>query len=279
MAMDQAGNHSEAILFLNDKGVGKEMLFSEFESVLDEVVGLTDCKNQEMKAVFVQITPQHFVASCVFFLIKFDEDGMADKGWNIPLRHLADNSQYQGPNLGAGSVRLTCYSQCSDQWLENQLWDPSITDECNHFAFIRDAIKRNRLGLLYTESSIDHTIPHKEDEKLSSDLASVISDIQKNNSGNVSAETVKKLTQAFEKKVKDKIEQIENKQKLYLATLEGRHKKEFDKLHGDHQADIQAYKSQLIKLKQLFEQEKSKSEKTIASIQEQCEKLQQQRIA
>lgn len=278
MAMDLAGNFSEAVLFLSDKGVSKEMLFSEFESVLDEVVGLTDCKNKEMKAVFVQITPQHKVTSTVFFLIKFNDEGMADKGWNLPLRHLADSHQFHGPDLGAGPVRLACSSQCSDQWLENQLWDPSITDECNHFAFIRDTIKRNRLGLLYAEPVIDQTLPNKGNETLSSNVSTIISEIQKSKSASISSDLVKKLKAAFEKDFQQKIEQVENKQKLYLATMENRHKREFDKLYGDHQTDTQTYKNQIAQLKKLVEQERKKYEKTLSTFQEQYEKLQQQRV-
>jgi hypothetical protein len=130
---------------------------------------------------------------------------------------------------------------------------------------------------LYTEPAVDQSTQVKGNEKLSSNVATIISEVQKSKNANLSAELVKKLTQAFEKDFQQKLEQVENKQKLYLATMENRHKREFDKLYGDHQVDTQTYKNQILQLKNLFEVEKKKSEKTISTLQEQYEKLQQQR--
>jgi hypothetical protein len=281
MALEQAGNISEAVLFFSDKGVSKEMLFPEFESVLDNVVGLNDCKNQEVRAAFIKITAQHTITSAVFFLIKFNVQGMADNDWNMPLRHLADTNAHFGPDIGAGPVRLVCRSQCSSQWLEDQLWDPEITDECNHFALMRDAIKRNRLGLLYVapETDIPDVASDKKTDKSAATVQAAVDAIGKSKSGSdIDPKAVEKLKEVLEKDLQKKLEEVEHKQKLFLATLESKHKREFDKLHGDHQADIQTYKNQLIKFKGLLEEERTKTQKTITTLQDQLQQTQQQRI-
>lgn len=272
--MSEAESITEAIMFLNHKGVSKEMLFPEFESVLDSIIGLTDCKNQEMHAVFLKITAQLTVTSTVFFNIKFDDSGMADPDWNMPLRHLADTTTFVGPDLGAGPVRLVCRSQCSLQWLEDQLWDPEITDQCNHFAFIRDAAKRNRMGLIYVPAQTD--IPAVELDK----------NDKKDKKTTAAAEVktaVKDAQRSPEKTINDgqaqkQLDELEQKQKLYLATLENRYKRELEKIHSDHQADLQSYKNKLAQFEQLVKNERVKAEKAVAGLQEQLEQAYQQRV-
>ena len=91
----------EAIIFFGNKVVAKEMRYSEFEAVLDGVVGITELANREIYAAYVKITPSLKVHSLVTFQIEFNERGFADEDWNIPLRHLAENAG-PGPDLGAG---------------------------------------------------------------------------------------------------------------------------------------------------------------------------------
>jgi hypothetical protein len=259
--MEQSGSITEAVLFIEDNRVSKEMLFPEFESVLDQVVGLNDCKNKTLQAVFIKITAQLTVTSTVFFMISFDANGMADADWSMPLRFLADARDHYGPDLGAGPIHLVCRSQCNTQWLLDQLWDPEISDECNHFLLIRDAVKRNRLGLIYTPPE--------------SEIPEITSDKKETATAGKSAATA--ASQVTDQELQKKLEEIEHKHKLYFATLESRHKREFDKLHDDYQTDLQVYKNKLIQLKQFVEQEKAKAEKAILTLQEQLHQSQQQR--
>ena len=141
-----AGAYSEAVVFFDGERIVKEMLFMEFEAVLDQVVGLNDFAGREIQAVFLRINPHLWITGAVFFLIEFNPDGHVSRDWNIPLRHLLDTAG-RGPDLGAGSIRLSCRSQCSIAWHQRQLWDPRIEGSDNSFNRLRQAIKRNRLGL------------------------------------------------------------------------------------------------------------------------------------
>jgi hypothetical protein len=143
----------EAICFFGKKAVIKEMRYSEFEAVLDGVVGVSELANKTVNAAYVKINHSLMVHSVVTFTIEFNERGFADEDWNIPLRHLAENAG-PGPDLGAGPIRLACRSQCSVSWYQRELWEPS-QDGVNHFVLLRDAVKRNKLGLIVTDLDND----------------------------------------------------------------------------------------------------------------------------
>jgi len=138
----------EAVMFFNEHGVCREMLFPEFEAVLDAVVGLPDLADQQVRLAYILISPKLEVHSAVFFHLDFDEDGGADPNWNLPLRQLSERGE-PGMDLGAGPVRLVSRSQCPVPWHQMHLWDPEPAD----LLALRDAASRNSLGLLRDEGS------------------------------------------------------------------------------------------------------------------------------
>jgi hypothetical protein len=143
----------EAVVFFRGPGICKEMLFPEFEAVLDGVVNLQEFADQQIRAAYVLISPRLLIRAAVFFCIDFDEDGSADRGWNIPLRHLAERTG-RGPDLGAGPIRLACRSQCPVSWHQMHLWDPKLTGADSELIQLRDRIAGNPLGLLIDEDIV-----------------------------------------------------------------------------------------------------------------------------
>ena len=152
MSMQNKAQMTEAVLFFNERGICKQMLFPEFEALLDNVVSMPEFADEQMRLVYVLINPRLMVRAAVFFYLDFDERGSADSGWNLPLRHLADNAG-RGPDLGAGPIRLACRSQCPVSWHQMHLWDPSLAPGKNDLVQLRDTIKRNALGLLVEEDA------------------------------------------------------------------------------------------------------------------------------
>lgn len=147
----------EAVLFFNDGGICKEMLYPEFEAMLDGVVSMPEFADQQMRVAYVLVNTRLHIRAAVFFYLDFNEDGSADSGWNIPLRNLAERTG-RGPDLGAGPIRLACRSQCPVSWYQMHLWDPELAQGKNHFVMLRDRIKRNQLGLL-VEDEAPQTVP------------------------------------------------------------------------------------------------------------------------
>ncbi|MCP8466615.1 chromosome partitioning protein ParA [Pseudomonas sp. ZM23] len=152
MSMQKKPQMVEAVVFFNDRGVCKEMLYPEFEALLDNVVQMPEYADQQMRLAYVLINSRLMVRAVVFFYLDFDEKGEADRGWNLPLRNLADRAG-RGPDMGAGPIRLACRSQCPVSWHQMHLWDPSLDSGNNHLVQLRDAVKRNHLGVLVEEET------------------------------------------------------------------------------------------------------------------------------
>jgi hypothetical protein len=145
------GALTEAVVFFKDDSVAKEMFFSEFEAVLDDVVGITDFAGDEVQAAFVQIEDSLKILGAVFFTISFDTRGRVTGNWNIPLRHLLDHASY-GPDLGAGPIKVACRSACPVAWYRRQLWDPDMASG-GTFQRMIAAAERNRLGIISDRDS------------------------------------------------------------------------------------------------------------------------------
>ena len=75
----------DAVLFVDQNKVIKEMLLTEFEAVLDGVVGEPEFAGTSAHAVYLKINRRLEIVGAVFFLINFDNKGSADRRWNIPL--------------------------------------------------------------------------------------------------------------------------------------------------------------------------------------------------
>src|SRR5690606_42164666 len=73
----------EAVFFMQDHGVSRQMRYNEFEAILDGVVALPDYADTEATLVYVEIDQSLQIQALVFFLLYFDEEGRADPEWNL----------------------------------------------------------------------------------------------------------------------------------------------------------------------------------------------------
>jgi len=209
----------EAVLFFNDGGVCKEMLYPEFEAVLDGMVSMPEFADQQMRVVYVLINTRLQIRAAVFFFLDFNEDGSADSGWNIPLRNLAERTG-RGPDLGAGPIRLACRSQCPVSWYQMHLWDPELTQSQNHLVMLRDRIKRNQLGLLVEEDT-PQAVPAErlqmvaEDARYAADSAT---------------QTSIRRAEKLEQEQRLKAAQLIKQQRLRIASLEQQREADISRL-------------------------------------------------
>ena len=142
----------EAVIFMGHKKVLKEMLYSEFEAVLDGVVGEPEFKNQTCQAVYLKIDMRLNILGTVFLLIDFDSDGNPDRRWNLPLAQLVDTAPMSA-SLNGKSVGITCRSQCQIPWHQDFLWEPDLSKGSTTLKTLAASIKSNRLGLLIDSGS------------------------------------------------------------------------------------------------------------------------------
>lgn len=220
--------HTEAVYLFSGDKLAREMLYPEFEAVLDGFVPVPEYANSTAKAVYLTISPQLTISAVVFFVIDFDAKGMADRRWNLPLQQLIQQAS-GGPDLGGGPIRLVCFSQCPVAWQQKHLWDPQMEPGRNSFVLLRKAVARNRLGLVRSEPE---PAPEKEPEIAPQ-----------------AAQQLKKvLHEHYSQEMRDRLARMLKEQRLRITTLANQQTRKIDKLNREHQQRLQAYRD---KVKQL----------------------------
>ncbi len=259
--------NSEAVLFFDNDKIVKEMLYSEFEAVLDDVVGISEFADKNCSAVFIKINPQLKVVAAVFFTIKFMPDGSADRNWNLPLVHLSEISG-RGPDLGAGTIRLACRSQCPIPWHQRSMWDPLMSAENNSFVAIRSVIARNRLGLV--EEKLPPVVTFVEPPVLQSTQQSgrpspSVPELT-NTMGAAAAENSSAI---FLQQERDKAARLIKRLRLQIATMGTRHRDEKSAVSVEHASAISEYQDSLAKMKKVLGAERKKNKTLKKGISEQ----------
>lgn len=155
-----------AIFFFGpDDKICKEMHSSEFEAVLDNYVPLLEWQGRRLKAAYVEMDSDYLLHTAVFFLVNFTEKGEVHPDWNLPLDALARNAS-EGPDMGAGPIRLACSSQCPIHHFRNYLWDPDLRKSRGPLAALKKAVKANKLAIQFRDPPEDRKQEMKSREAL-----------------------------------------------------------------------------------------------------------------
>ena len=233
-------------VYLFDRGkLASEMLYCEFEALLDGYIPMIDLASSEVKCVFVAIDRDRYVVATVFFLIDFDSDGFANRLWNLPLLQLSEQAA-RGPDLGAGAIKLACQSQCPIEWHRESLWDPSMTVDNNHFQAIKRAVLNNNLN-------IDFPLP--EEDSLSPPL--------------LIAPTKGVHDDAMRKRLASKIKE----HRLRISTLRTQQQEKMQQLKQEMQARLGAKNNTIEELRKCVQEEKDYALQLNGVIKEQQQKL------
>lgn len=232
-------------MFFTDQKISKQMLYPEFEAVLDGMVNMPEYIDQQVPAVYVLINPRLLVRSLVFFYIDFDEQGAADRSWNIPLRQLAERAG-RGPDLGAGPIRLACRSQASVPWHQMHLWDPELSPKNNHLLMVRDAVRSNSLGLLAEES---------HEPFIATERLKVAAEERWESALQMDASVVA-LERERDQEQRQKAAQIIKQQRLRISALDTQYEAQLTKLRLQQQNELALQQQHCTQLKQqLIEQQ------------------------
>ena len=144
MLFKATSGERSAVLFMREGQVIRQMRYAEFEAILDHIAAIGEFSSSKVTAVYVEIDHSLHISAAVFFLLEFDERGLADTTWSIPLQSLADKAK-KGPDLGSGPIRLATRKQCPMRRYQGQLWEPP--GEPGALALLRKTVAENRLGL------------------------------------------------------------------------------------------------------------------------------------
>lgn len=259
MSMQNKPQMVEAVMFFSEqRGVCKEMFFPEFEALLDGVVNMPEFADEQVRMAYLLINPRLMIRAVVFFYLDFDDKGAADKGWNLPLRHLADNAG-RGPDMGAGPIRLACRSQCPVSWHQMHLWDPSLAPGKNDLVLLRDAVKRNALGILVEDDSAAVVLPER--------LHMVAEDKWQAPDPERDAAQQLALQQAERKDQEHRLKtaQLIKQQRLRISTLGKQHEEELARLRLAGEEQQRALQTEVHNLHQALRQQ----EELNASLKEQ----------
>lgn len=234
---------TEAILLFSESGIATEMLYPEFEAVLDNVVSMPDWADQQVRAAYVVINPRLQVRSVVLFYLDFDEQGVADSGWNIPLRQLVEKAEY-GPDLEGGPIRLVCRSQSPIPWLQMHLWDPDMAPGHNHLHMIRDSIKRNQLRLLIEEEApATATLALDKLQMAAEEAWQLPADIERKRE-------LERQAAVRDREQRQKAAQLIKQQRLRIRTLETEHDEALTSLRHNATQQLTVREEQIRQLQQ-----------------------------
>ena len=242
--------NSEAVIFFDDQHrIVKEMIYAEFEAVLDQVVGVQDFSGQELQAVYLQINAYLEITAAVFFLIDFDKAGFAAKNWNIPLVRLAETGG-RGPDMGAGPIRLSCRSQCSIGWHQHSLWDPLVEDDRHSLRLLAMAVKRNRLGLDVQDKPgpVPPVVSQKVDE-------------------------TGQLKKQWQKKFQEKVQALLDEQKLRIAAIKTQAQTQLSRLQEAHAKELADLHNALQQARQGQVEEQKKNALLKKTLEQQAEEF------
>ncbi|WP_049630175.1 hypothetical protein [Cellvibrio sp. pealriver] len=228
----------EAVFLFQDGQIARELLYPEFEAILDGFIPVPDFSGTSAKAAYVQINPSLNVTGVVFFLLGFDAKGMVDRRWNVPLRQLLESAG-SGPDMGAGAIRLVCYSQCPVAWHQKNLWDPLMQPGSNSFVAMRKAVKSNRLGF---------AIKAPEAQAVASKSVQAVRTVAEVEREQSALE--QKLHEHYAQELRDKMALLIKEQRLRIATLMNQHQAKFHSLQHEHQHRLLAYQQQYQQLEQ-----------------------------
>lgn len=230
----------EAVFLFQEEQISRELLYPEFEAILDGFIPVPEFANTSAKAAYVQVNHSLCVTGVVFFLLGFDAQGMVDRRWNVPLRQLIESAG-SGPDMGAGAIRLACYSQRSIAWHQKNLWDPLMQRGNNSFVAIRKAVKANRLGLIFKPAMVKEPKP-----------AAPVQAVQSAQEAEREQMVLEqKLHDHYAQELRDKMAMLIKEQRLRIATMMNQHQVKLHAMQHEHQQRLLAYQQK----HQQFEQQ------------------------
>lgn len=236
MALDNRDSVEAVVLYSGDI-ISRELLYPEFEAILDGFVPMPDFKGTTAKATYLLINPNLQITAAVFFLLDFDEKGMVDRRWNVPLQQLAEVSG-KGPDMGAGPIRLACYSQCAIGWHQKKLWDPQMDPSKSTFAQLKKSVQNNRMGIIFRKSEPERSggVAFAPSQSISEQSA---------------LELQQKMHDYYSTELKSQTEALLKEHRLRIATLHSKQQEAIQKLQHEHQERLQAYQEKMRELKSL----------------------------
>ncbi len=266
---------AEAVVFFEQQQVAREMLYTEFEAILDGYIPVPELKASRAQLAYVRINANLCVTAAVFFTLDFDAEGYADKQWNIPLQQLADSAA-QGPDMGAGAIALSCRSQCSIGWQQQKLWDPEMASQRNSFSQLRKAATGNRLALMF-EPEAAIAAPAASVAASPAAEPAAPAGTAEPPSAELSALLQQQLQQDIEQEYRSRLAQKVKEQRLHVASLKSQHQADVQSLQVQQQQRVEQWQSQLQQQQQQLQEAEALNAQLQQTLTEQAQQVEELR--
>lgn len=250
---------AQAVYFMGKGAVVREMLYSEFEAILDGVVPANEWADREALAIYLEINQDLLITAAVFFRVTFDSAGAVLPSWRLPLEDLAKHAS-KGPNLGAGPITLACAAQSPIDYFASELWNPDMKPGNSHFALLKKVVKRNRLGFQFKPLPEGSSGKKKQDDgQLKSLLEQKIS---------------QQLRRQFEKSFRNHMAQLLKEQRLRVTTLTAAKDKVLEDLKRKHNQRMEQVRNQLAEKDRRLAEVEGRNAQLKETIDGQADKIQ-----
>jgi len=242
---DDSGLEEIVVLFDEDvTSVASEMRVGEFESLVNQAATLEEFAASQVKAAFGVVGAGLMLRGVVLFLLKVNEEGYVDSGFNLPLRYLVNHAG-DGPDLGHGPLKYAARGRCAVPWHSLNLWDVSEdVDADRHPAYLmQKAVWRNRLKL----SPRAKHMPQQAEDALPELLP------------NEQRQLEERLTEAFGEQGRVSLEQLIRQYNHRVREVAERYRCDVAQQQQSYLDQIRAARNEIQKLKSALRQEQERS--------------------
>jgi hypothetical protein len=146
MSRQQRHLAAEAVFFFRGDEIVAAMKYDDFRDYLLNGRPVPPFRGETVRGVFTSVGDGLNVRAACLFKIDFDPEGRAPSDWSLPVRELAHNSG-DGPDLGAGTIRVASRAQCSIPWHSSRLWAVEADEVEAALVQVQAAVRSNTIGL------------------------------------------------------------------------------------------------------------------------------------
>lgn len=259
---------TEAVMFFSEQGIAREMLYPEFEALLDGMVTAPDFADEAVEAVFLQINPRLHVRAAVFFTIDFDLDGHINQLWNLPLRNIAERAG-RGPDMGGGPIRLACLGFCNNDAYQHSLWRPRQRGDMPDLARIKQAVTRNMLSIIGEDEEAKAVLATENLQVVAEDAWYGSASRAQSGPDSTLAADMSRLRVAHADEVTEYLRQI-NELQASLRQSDRDYRQQLELLRSEHADHLTAMQNEL----QLIKNELDEQQKLNGLLRDELNKLQ-----
>jgi hypothetical protein len=231
----------EVVFVIRKHEICGELLYSEFSKVLNNASQMSQFAAEKVQCVYAAVSSRLALRGAVCFELQFDEFGVADPKFSVPLKHLLETSG-AGPDIGTGAIRLACRSQCSISWQAKNLWEPEGKDASNPLNKVQRALWKNHLGLIITND------PHYQGAYFASETP--VTELQ-------ACET--KINRAFGETGRISPQDLIRQHTVQIETLKSDFRDELVKQQQDYLVQVKRAREELQQLKVELRMEQQRS--------------------